>query len=142
MYTRRYFYIALVLPLIITIFVVGYARLVLFVPVRDVGAMLVPYSSFCLSLILLASKQAPQAIRKLAYRAPLVFLIFQLAYLLLEYSSGVSVAADLSGLTGILVVVSTYVMIFGYLYLLLMEQGYVWYLYHKRQRGILQNKLS
>ena len=142
MFTRRFFIAAVLLPLVLTVFVVVYARLALSVSFSHLGAILVPYASFCVILLVMATRCSVRLIRAYAYRVPLIFLLLQDAYLLLEFRTGVSVASHLSGLIGMLVVVSTYVLMFGYLYLLLMEQGYIWYLFHKRQNGAHSNILG
>jgi len=143
MFTRRFFIASVLLPLVLTLFVVVYARFVMSVFFSHLGAILVPYASFCVILLVLATRCSVRRIRENAYRVPLVFLLLQDTYLLLEFRTGVSVASHLSGLIGMLVVVSIYVLMFGYLYLLLMEQGYIWYLFHKRQNSSARhNKLA
>jgi len=141
MFTRRFFIAALFLPLILMLIVVVYAGQVLSLSFSHIGAILVPYTSFCLILSVIFTKRTARWIRTNVYRVPLVFLLFQDAYFLLEFRTGVSVASNISGLIGIIVIVSTYVLMFGYLYLLLMEQGYIWYLFYKRHNSNAHHNL-
>lgn len=100
------------------------------------GVMVVPYVCFFLFFLLWVSRHPPKAIRYAAYRAPLVFLVFQIAYLGLEYYHGASLAKGIVGLSGVVVIISFYVIIIGYLYVLLMEQGYLSYLFYMRHHHL------
>lgn len=142
MYTRRFFIISLAIPMIFLLF----AALVAFFASKPtpefLGAMLVPYLSFFLFFYLWASKHRPKAIRYAAYRAPLVFLAFQISYLGLEYYHGASLAKDIVGLGGVIIIISTYVILIGYLYVFLMEQSYFSYLFYSRQHHMQQGKFK
>lgn len=103
------------------------------------GAMLAPYICFFLFFLVWASRNPPRMIRFAAYRAPLVFLAFQIAYLGLEYYHGASMARDIVGLGGIIVIISTYVILLGYIYVFLMEQSYLSYLFYMRHHHLQQS---
>ena len=132
MYTRRFFIISLTIPMVFLMF----AALIAFFASKQtpqyLGAMVVPYISFFLFFLLWVSRHPPKAIRYAAYRAPLVFLAFQIAYLGLEYYHGASMAKDIVGLGGVIVIISTYVILLGYVYAFLMEQSYLSYLFYMR----------
>ena len=140
MYTRRFFVIALAIPLLFLMFGALVAVVVSPNFPGYLGAILVPYISFFLFFLLWVSRHRPRDIRYAAYRAPLIFLIFQISYLLLEYSVGASLAKDIVGLGSVIVVTSTYAVMLGYLYALLMEQGYFSYLFYMRHHHMSQLK--
>ncbi|HEY5601543.1 MAG TPA: hypothetical protein VIM41_00380 [Gammaproteobacteria bacterium] len=131
-HTRRYFIAALALPLLMVLIAVLYAVIFMDTTAIHISLILTPYICFFLLMAYWSLHNAPGRIRKTAYRAPLIFLAFQSAYLVVEYLGGVSLANDLTGLAGLLSVVATYVVIVGYLYLFIMEQGYFSYIDHKR----------
>jgi hypothetical protein len=130
--TRRYFIVALALPQMVVLIGVLYAVIFTHATAGSISMLLTPYICFFLLMTFWALHNAPKRIRRIAYRAPLIFLAFQSAYLIVEYVAGVSPAKDLMGLTGLLSIVSVYVLLLGYLYTLVMEQGYFSYLEHKR----------
>ncbi|MGD8571686.1 MAG: hypothetical protein PVG89_09040 [Gammaproteobacteria bacterium] len=134
MYTRRYFWAALTLPLAVVLGGVLVATMLTSIPVLAVGTLVVPYLSFAVVMYVWSLRQPPAAIRRMVYRTPLIFLCFQVSYQVLEYSTGVSLAKDLVGLGGILVIVGIYIVMLGYVYVFIMEQGYLSYLYQKRHR--------
>jgi len=140
MYTRRFFIISLLIPLVFIIF--GALVTIMITPKipGHLGAVLVPYTSFFLFFVLWASRNTPQAIRYAAYRAPLVFLVFQITYLVLEFGLGVSLAKDIIGLGGVIIIISTYAILLGYLYIFLMEQGYLSYLFYMRHHHMAHKK--
>ena len=107
---------------------------------RHLGVVIVPYVTFFLFFVLWASRHSPRAIRYAAYRAPLVFLVFEISYLVLEFSLGASIARDLIGLGGIIIIISTYSILLGYLYVFLMEQGYLSYLFYLRHHHMSEHK--
>lgn len=136
MYTRRFFLISLGIPLAFLLF--GVLIVVFSVPEipEHLGDIVVPYLSFFLFFLLWVFHQTPRQIRYAAYRAPLVFLAFQISYLVLEFSMGVSIAKDIVGLSSIIVIISTYAILLGYLYVFLMEQGYLSYLFYMRHHHL------
>jgi len=141
MHTRRYFITALALPMIIA--VIGVLVVSVFVDASfgNISTILTPYLCFFAVLSFWALHNPPNKIRKVAYRAPLIYLAFELSYLVVEYAAGVSLAKDLVGLGGVLIIISTYVIIVGYLYALIMEQGYLSYLDQKRHASTLRPRL-
>ena len=140
MYTRRFFIISLSLPLAFLLF--GVMIFVLITPEmpQHLGVVLVPYVSFYLFFLMWVSRHAPRAIRYAAYRAPLIFLAFEISYLVLEFTLGASIAKDAIGLGGVIVTISTYTVLLGYLYVFLMEQGYISYLYYLRHHHMTDSK--
>ncbi|WP_455200980.1 hypothetical protein [Kaarinaea lacus] len=141
MYTRRYFITTLALPLIIVgigVLVVGVITDVRF---SNISTLLTPYLCFFGVLSIWALNNAPNKIRKAAYRAPLIYLAFELSYLIVEYAAGASLAKDIVGLGGVLIIVATYIVIVGYLYTFIMEQGYFSYLDQKRRASSLRPRL-
>ena len=124
----------------------GHLFLLVFLEESDSCSLLmravVPYACFFLVLALWSMRSSPKVMRHTAYRAPVIFLAFEAAYLVVEFIAGDSLAKDLLGLGGLLVIVSIYVVLLGYLYTLLMEQGYFSYLYQKRHQAHLKNKLQ
>lgn len=141
MHTRRYFLLALVLPLLIVLVGVLFAGIFADPGASTISMILTPYVCFFLVLSVWCLNKPPGQIRRVAYRAPLIFLAFQLAYLAVEYMAGVSMAKDLMGLAGVLVIVATYIIIIGYLYTFIMELGYFSYLDHKRHPRSTDNSL-
>ena len=99
-YTRKFFIISLLIPLVFLIF--GALVTIMIAPKTPghLGAILVPYTSFFFFFLLWSSRHSPRDIRYAAYRAPLVFLAFQISYLVLEFSLGVSMAKDIIKLFG------------------------------------------
>ncbi|WP_455209273.1 hypothetical protein [Kaarinaea lacus] len=142
MHTRRYFIVAIALPLLVVLAGVLYAGIFTQVNAGNISRMVTPYICFFLFLSYWSLNNAPQRIRRIAYRAPLIFLAFQLSYLVVEYAAGASLAKDLMGLASVLIIVSTYVIIVGYLYVLIMEQGYFSYLEHKRHPASVNTSLQ
>ncbi|MCI0508234.1 MAG: hypothetical protein L0Z73_19335 [Gammaproteobacteria bacterium] len=130
--TRRYFIATLALPLLIVLIGVIYAVVFTHATAGNISMLMTPYCCFFVFMLYWSLNHAPKQIRRAAYRAPLIFLAFQSAYLIVEYVAGVSPARDLVGLAGLLSIVAVYVIIVGYLYTLIMEQGYFSYLEHKR----------
>lgn len=140
MYTRRFFIISLFVPLAFLLFGALVAIAVTPEIPEHLGAILVPYISFFLFFMLWVPRHKPRDIRDAAYRAPLIFLVFQNLYLLLEYSLGASLAKDIVGLGGVVIIISTYAILLGYLYAFLMEQGYFSYLYYMRHHHMSESK--
>jgi hypothetical protein len=140
MYTRRFFIISLFVPLVFLLFGALVAIAVTPEMPKHLGVILVPYISFFLFFVLWVPRHKPKDVRYAAYRAPLVFLVFQNLYLVLEYSLGASLAKDIVGLGGVVIIISTYTILLGYLYAFLMEQGYFSYLYYMRHHHLSHNK--
>ena len=142
MYTRRFFIISLSFPLAFLLFgVLVFLMISPQIP-RHLGVVVVPYICFYLFFVLWASRHSPRAIRYAAYRAPLVFLMFEISYIVLEFSLGASIAKDLVGLGGIIITLSTYSILLGYLYVFLMEQGYLSYLFYLRHHHMSARKVK
>jgi len=141
MYTRRYFIAALGLPLLVVLMAVAYVAFFTNTRAGNISVLVTPYACFFLVLSFWSLNKTPGQIRRIAYRAPLIFLVFQLAYLVVEYMAGMSMAKNLMGLTGVLVIVATYIIIAGYLYTFVMEQGYFSYLNHKRHQPAPNNTM-
>ena len=141
MYTRRYFITALALPMIIIAIGVLVASIFTEVGFGSTSTLLTPYLCFFGILSYWALNNPPNKIRKAAYRAPLIYLAFELSYLVVEYAAGASLARDLVGLGGVMIIVSTYIIMVGYLYAFIMEQGYFSYLDQKRHASSLRPKL-
>jgi hypothetical protein len=141
MYTRRYFITTLALPMIIAVIGVLVVGVITGVSFGNVSTLLTPYLCFFGVLSFWALNNPPNKIRKVAYRAPLIYLVFEVSYLVVEYAAGASLAKDLVGLGGVLIIASTYIIIAGYLYAFIMEQGYFSYLDQKRHASSLRPKL-
>lgn len=142
MYTRRFFIISLTIPLVFLLFGAGIAVVVSSGFPDYLGAILAPYLSFYFFFLMWVSRHVPREIRDAAYRAPLVYLAFQVSYLVLEYSVGASLAHDVVGLGGVIIIISTYAIMAGYLYTFLMEQGYFSYLFYMRHHHLSQQTLK
>lgn len=119
---------------------VAVAAIVGFFSIRVVAAILVPYFCFSIYLIIWSYNKAPRVIRDIAYRTPILFLVFEVGYIVLEFVFNVSLARNVVGLAGLLTIVSTYVIILGYLYVFLMELGYFSYLHQKRHSRQLRSQ--
>ena len=134
MYTRRFFRIALLIPLFIIAagFVVAYfEQSELYI--RLILALLIPYICFTISTLIMCRNYTPNALRRYGFRSPIIFLFFHIGYLLLEYASDMSLASDPAGLVAIMIFSATYTVIFGYLYILILQQALISYLYQQRQ---------
>lgn len=142
MYTRRYFLFALTLPMAVLLGVVIMADSIAAITLANIGTLIVPYLSFCAVMLAWSSRRSPGSIRSGAYRAPIIFLGFQVGYLGVEYAAGVSMAKDIVGLGGIMVIVSIYIVLLGYLYTFIMEQGYLSYLYQKRHQPSARSRMQ
>jgi len=142
MYTRRFFIATLALPIVIAVIGVLVVGVFVGASFGNISTILTPYLCFFGVLSFWALNNPPNKIRKMAYRAPLIYLAFELSYLLVEYVAGASLAKDLVGLGGVMIIVSTYVIIVGYLYALIMEQGYFSYMDQKRHASTLRPRLQ
>ena len=135
MYTRRFFLVTLFAPLLFIAFAFFLA-----VAARDdfythlMLTLLLPYSVFSLATTFISRTHPPSALRRFAPRSPLVFLFFLIGYLLLEFVFDVSIATTPTGLTAIMIFSATYVVILGYLYVLVMQQAYISYIYQKKEK--------
>ena len=135
MHTRRFFLIAQLLPLLFI--AAGFVTALMEssnLYIHLVLTLLIPYVVFTLIMGLVARKLRPNALRRFGFRSPILFLFLLIGYLLLEYAFGVSLASDPTGLLAIMIFSATYVVIFGYLYILILQQALVSYLYHERQK--------
>lgn len=142
MYTRRFFITATLAPLLLLVFaLVGFFISSADVLVSIVVMLLVPYAVFAGTMILAGLNLPAKAIRQLAYRTPMILLLIQNAYVLLTYWLGFSLANDVIGLGGILIFISIYYIVVGYLYVFIMEQGFISYLFQRRSGfGSANNK--
>ncbi len=136
MNTRRFFRIALWLPLLFISIAYAaalveksqlYSHLVL--------TLLIPYSLFTLTIAIVSRKYSPNALRRFGFRSPIVFLFFLNSYLLVEYGFNISLASDPAGLLAIMIFSATYVVIFGYLYILILQQVLISFLYQQRHKN-------
>ena len=142
MYTRRYFRFSLLLPLIVLAVGSSVAGVIIRVPVQLIAGIVVPYMCFSLVFVIWSFGKSPRLIRNVAYRAPIIYLAFEVLYIVLEYAFNVSIAKNAIGLWGILTMASTYIIILGYLYVFLMELGYFSYLYQKRQSRHIRQRVN
>ena len=142
MYTRRYFLFALTLPLGVLLGAVFVANSIAEITATSIGTLVVPYLSFITVMYLWSARRPPNVIRRIVYRAPIIFLGFQVCYLGVEYAAGVSLAKDIVGLGGVVVIVAIYTILFGYLYTFVMEQGYLSYLYQKRHQPSARSRIQ
>ena len=135
MHTRRFFHIALILPLLFIAagFVVAlvehselYIHLIL--------TLLIPYILFALTTGIVSRKFTPNALRRFGFRSPIVFLFFLTGYLLLEYAFNISLASDPTGLVAIMIFSATYIVIIGYLYILVLQQALISFLYQQKHK--------
>lgn len=149
MHTRRFFLRALAAPLvpIALLFLVAlsahdalYTHLTL--------SLLIPYTAFTLVTSILSRKQSPGALRRFAPRGPLVFLFFLDGYLVLEFGLNLSIASTATGLTAIMIFSATYVVIAGYLYVLILQQVFHSYIHQQKEKlrykyadGLVDGKL-
>ena len=141
MYTRRFFIATLALPIIIAVIGVLVVGVFVGASFGAVSTILTPYICFFVVLSFWVLNNPPNKIRKAAYLAPLIYLAFELSYLVVEYAAGASLAKDIVGLGGVLIIVSTYIIIVGYLYTFIMEQGYFSYLDQKRHASSIRLRL-
>jgi hypothetical protein len=141
MHTRRFFRIALLLPLLfITAGFVSalierselYTHLIL--------TLLIPYVVFAVGTGIISRKYSPNALRRYGFRSPIVFLFFLNGYLLLEYAIDISLASDPIGLVAIMIFSATYVVIIGYLYILILQHALISFLYQHRQKNKHKNR--
>jgi len=136
MYTRRFFIGAILFLLALLLLSVGVVMASSAVmSMQLAGALLLPYGCFAVLLTAWSFNQSPASLRSAAYRLPIVFLGFQMSYFGLRYWFGVSYATDLMGLGSIFVITSIYIIIFGYLYVFIVEQYYISYLFQKRAQN-------
>jgi len=135
MYTRRFFLATLLAPLPFIAFAFFMA-----LSARDdlythlMLTLLIPYTAFVAATYFISRNYTPAALRRFAPRGPLVFLFFLIGYLLLEFVFGVSIATTPTGLIAVMVFSATYVVILGYLYVLVMEQAYISYIYQQKEK--------
>jgi len=136
MNTRRFFRIALLLPLLF-IGVVYAAALVEKSELYShlILTLLIPYGLFTLTTIVIGWKYSPNALRRFGFRSPIIFLFFLNGYLLIEYGFNLSLASDPAGLLAIMIFSATYVVIFGYLYVLILQHILVSFLYQQRNKN-------
>ncbi|MCG6970837.1 MAG: hypothetical protein LJE85_13810 [Gammaproteobacteria bacterium] len=135
MHTRRFFVVALLLPLLLIMagFVAAlvnrsglYTHLIL--------TLLIPYAVFTLATAIISRNYPPNALRRFGFRSPILFLFLLIGYLGLEYAFDLSLASDPTGLVAIMIFSATYIVIFGYLYILILQQALISYIYQQRQK--------
>ena len=88
---------------------------------------------------MISRKYHPNALRRFGCRAPIVFLFFITGYLLLEFACHLSLATDIIGLGSILIFSATYVVILGYLYILILEQVFISFLHQQKLKSKYKN---
>jgi predicted branched-subunit amino acid permease len=135
MYTRRFFRIALLLPLLFIAAGLAaalaenselYTHLIL--------TLLIPYSVFTVAAGIVSRISSPHTLRSFGFRGPILFLFLLMGYLSLEYAFNVSIASNPAGLVAIMIFSATYTVIFGYLYILILQQALISYLYQQKQK--------
>jgi len=133
MYTRKFFLAAILLPLLLIttglIFAVSAAR-GLYAHIMLI--LFISYGCFSLTAVFIGLKFHPNAIRRFACRSPIIFLFFLAVCLFFEFALHVSLATDFIGLGGILIFSATYVVIVGYLYILVAEQVFISFLHQQK----------
>lgn len=140
MHTRKFFLVCLSLPLMIILMatLIGYfSHMAL--PLDFANTLTIPYLCFSAAMIAWCKHERPSTIRRLAYGAPIIFLLFQIAFLVMQYIYGNSLASDLLGLGGLAIFSATYIVILGYVYVFIAEQVFLSYLANKRSQ--LKSKL-
>ena len=136
MHTRKFFLTALILPFLfmVTGFVLAvYAKSGLYIHLSL--TLLIPYASFALITVIISRKYSPNGLRRFGYRSPIVFLFFITGYLLIEFVFHVSLASNPAGLAAIMIFSATYVVIIGYIYILILGQALISFLYQQRQNN-------
>ncbi|KPJ88383.1 MAG: hypothetical protein AMJ53_16915 [Gammaproteobacteria bacterium SG8_11] len=136
MHTRRFFRIALLLPLLFI--AVGYVAALIEkseLYTHLILTLLIPYVLFSLITLVISRKYSPNALRRFGFRSPIVFLFFLVGYLSLEYAFEFSLASDPVGLLAIMIFSATYIVIFGYLYILILQQVLISFLYQQRHKN-------
>ena len=139
MYTRRFFRIALFLPLLLIAagLAVAFAEKSEFYA-HFILTLLIPYVFFALTTTFIIRAYTPHALRHFGFRSPIVLLFFLTGYLLLEFALNISLATDLTGLIALMIFAATYTIIFGYLYVLVLQQVLISFLYQQRQKSRLK----
>lgn len=136
MHTRRFFRIALLLPLLI----IGAGFVATLVErselyIHLVLTLLIPYVVFTLATGIISRKYSPNALRRFGFRSPILFLFFLIGYLMLEFAFDLSLASNPAGLVAIMIFSATYIIIFGYLYILILQQVLISFLYQQRHKN-------
>lgn len=135
MYTRRFFRIAVLLPLLFI--AAGMAAALAEnseLYIHLILTLLIPYSVFTVAAGIASRIFSPHTLRSFGFRSPILFLFLLLGYLLLEYALDVSIASNPAGLVAIMIFSATYIVIFGYLYILILQQALISYLYQQKQK--------
>lgn len=140
MYTRKFFLAAILLPLLLitgaVIFAVSSARGLY---IHLMMTLWISYGSFSLTAVLVSRRYHPNALRRFGCRGPIIFLFFLAAVLLIEFALHLSPATDFIGLGGILVFSATYVVIIGFLYVLVAEQVFISFLHQQKLKNKYKN---
>jgi hypothetical protein len=136
MYTRNFFLAAVLLPLVLILAGAIFAALSangLYIHLMLI--FLISYGGFFLTALFVSRRFHPNALRRFGCRGPIIFLFFLAGYLLIEFAFHHSLAVDFVGLGSILVFSATYVIILGYLYVLIAEQVLISYLHQQKLKN-------
>lgn len=141
MHTRRFFIFATLLPYFLVLFGLALANIIstsnFFTISYDlVAAVVLPYGIFAVLICSWYLKTPVSIVRYSSYRLPIFYLIVQGAYFIIAYWYGVSYLRDYMALGSIIIFVSMYIVILGYLYVFLAEQCYISYVYQIRRQNI------
>lgn len=135
MYTRKFFRIALLPPLLLITAGLSLALMeqsILYTHL--ILTLLIPYIGFALMSGYFSLSYTPNALRRFGLRSPVIFLFFLIGDLLFEYILDISIASDLIGLVAIMIFFASYIIIFGYLYVLILQQALISYLHQQKQK--------
>ena len=100
---------------------------------------MISYGGFSLTATIISTKYHPNALRRFGCRGPVIFLLFLAGYLLIEFALHLSLAVDFIGLGSILIFSATYIVILGYLYVLIAEQVFISYLHQQKTKNKYKN---
>ena len=140
MYTRRFFLIALLSPILF----IAMGLIVALIEKSElyihlILTLLIPYFLFALTAVFISRNYPPNALRRFGFRTPIMFLVFLISYLLLEFALNLSLASNLTGLIAIIIFSATYIIILGYLYVLILQQALISYLHQQRQKNLYKH---
>ncbi|MES9826417.1 MAG: hypothetical protein ABW141_14510 [Candidatus Thiodiazotropha endolucinida] len=122
----KYFFGMLFLPFVIPIasFLIGDSAIAgIFLLSMGFGA--IPYMIFVGIMIFWIRGKGVKIIRKTTYIAPLIFIPIQAIYLTVSFYMKRNTQPDLTGLSEGLLVSAVYILILGYMYVLVANIGYL-----------------
>ena len=141
MHTRRFFIFAILLPYFLVLFGLILTNIMSTGNFSTgsyelLAAVVLPYGFFAVLMCNWYLKKPVRIVRYSSYRLPVIYLIFQDAYFIIAYWYGVSYLRDSIALGSVIIFVSMYIVILGYLYVFLAEQCYISYVYQKRRQNV------